>query len=330
MHPITPKISILLPVYNGAPWIFEAISCVLSQTFSDFELIIIDDGSKDDSWDVISAFSDSRIRPVRQSNKGLAATLNVALGMARAPYVARQDQDDWMDPARLQRQFAFMEANPDCIGVGTWAEIRADDQPSGRFHRHPTQSDAIAFFLMFDNPLVHSSVLLRRDAVLAAGGYSEDRSRQPPEDYELWSRIARAGKLANIGEVLTAYREVVGSMSRTGTNPFLEKVVIIGAENLHFVLGEHFSMEKCFGLASCYHGVMSDVSSISLLDVFRMLAMLRSCLVTVQEPSEEFEAIFRRVRLLLISRIVDRYDKLGLLRILRGLRRRVRQIRGGQ
>ncbi len=329
MNQLIPKVSVVLPVYNGSPWIADAIQCVLAQTLADFELIIIDDGSKDDSWSVISRFADHRIRAVQQSNKGLAATLNIALGMARAPYIARQDQDDWMHPERLQRQFVFMEENQDCIGVGTWAEIRIDDQPSGRFHRHPTQSDAIALFLMFDNPFVHSSMLLQRDAVLAVGGYCEDRSRQPPEDYELWSRMARVGKLANISEVLTAYREVAGSMSRTGNNPFLEKVVRIGAENLHFVFHERFSMEACVALSSCYHDVLSD-KSLSLFDVFRMLAMLRSRLVdSTQGPSEEIEAIFRQVQLLLASRILNRNDKFGLLKIFRGVRRRLLIMRGG-
>lgn len=317
------KISVLLPVYNGAPWISAAIRCVLSQTFSDFELIVIDDGSKDDSWAEIRAFSDPRIRAIRQSNKGLAATLNVGLGLASTPYVARQDQDDWMHPERLERQYAFMEANPDCVGVGTWAEIRVNDLPSGRFHHHPTSWDALSFFLMFDNPFVHSSMLLRRGAVLAVGGYCEDLSRQPPEDYELWSRMARAGKLANIAETLTAYREVAGSMSRTGPNPFLEKVIKIGAENIYFALQERFGMDKCLALTSCYHGTQIDRASISLLDVFRMLGALRSMLVdTVKGPSDEFEAIFRQIRLLLVSRIINRYDIFRLLRVYRGLRRR--------
>lgn len=325
VHQIIPKISVLLPVYNGVPWVSDAIRCVLAQTFSDFELIVIDDGSRDDSWGAINAFADPRIRAFRQSNKGLAATLNVGLGLASAPYVARQDQDDWMHPERLERQYAFIEAKPDCIGVGTWAEIRVNDQPSGRFHHHPTEWDALNFFLMFDNPFVHSSMLLRRDAVLAVGGYSEDPGRQPPEDYELWSRMASVGTLANIGEALTAYREVAGSMSRTGPNPFLEKVVKIGAENLHSALRERFSMDKCLALAACYHGTRGDHASVSLLDVFGMLGALRDGLVdALNGPSDEFEVIYRRIRLLLLSRIINQYDIFGLLKVYRGLRRRLR------
>ena len=322
VHQIVPKVSVLLPVYNGAPWLAGAIECVLSQTFADFELIIIDDGSKDDSWAVISGFSDPRIRAIRQSNMGLAATLNIGLELAQAPYVARQDQDDWMHPSRLELQRAFMEENPQCVGVGTWAEIRVDDKPTGRFHHHPTHSDALSLFLMFDNPFVHSSMMLKRDVVLSIGGYSEDRERQPPEDYELWSRMARVGKLHNIGETLTAYREVAGSMSRTGPNPFLPKVVKIGAENVYYALGERFGIEKCLALTACYHGVSSPQATISLLDILRMLSGLKSTLSDVSEGrSEQFLTIYRRFYLLLVSRCMNRYDVLGLLRIYRRLRR---------
>lgn len=323
-----PRVSVVLPVYNGGEWLAGAVRSVIEQTLEDFELIIIDDGSKDESWAVISSLSDPRIRAIRQSNKGLAATLNVGLELARAPYVARQDQDDWMHPERLERQCAFMDTNADCVGVGTWAEIRVDDKPTGRFHHHPTQWDAIRFFLMFDNPFVHSSMMLRREAVLSIGGYCEDKSRQPPEDYELWSRMARSGRLANIGEMLTAYREVPGSMSRSGPNPFLEKVVKIGAENLFLALQERFSMGKCLALSSCYHNAQISGAPASLRDVLRMLGALRSSAIgSSRKGSDEFEQIFHRTRRLLIARVIDRYDVLGLARIGRRMRRLVRESR---
>ena len=319
---IIPKISIILPVYNGAPWISAAISCVLKQTFTCFELIIIDDGSKDESWAKISEFHDPRIRAIRQCNKGLASTLNIGIGLAKSKYIARQDQDDVMHAERLQKQYEFMENHPECVGVGTWANILSNDRPSGRCHRHPVNWDAIRLFLMFDNPFVHSSMLLRRDMVTAIGGYSENLERQPPEDYELWSRMSREGKLLNIGETLTAYREVEGSMSRNGVNPFLRKVVLISGENLHAVLQGSFSLEQCFAITSLYHGVSAPYVNPSLFEVLRMLSTLRLKLVdNINNPSDEFNRIFRNIWMLLVSKSIKRYDVLGLMRLYRALRR---------
>lgn len=319
---IIPKISVILPVYNGAPWISAAISCVLEQTFTCFELIIIDDGSKDESWAKISEFHDPRIRAIRQCNKGLASTLNIGIGLAKSKYIARQDQDDIMHADRLQKQFEFMENNPGCVGVGTWANILSNGQPSGRCHRHPVHWDAIRLFLMFDNPFVHSSMLFKRNIVTTIGGYSEDPERQPPEDYELWSRMSREGNLLNIGETLTAYREVEGSMSRNGVNPFLSKVVRISGENLHGVLKGSFSLEQCVAITSLYHGVSASYVNSSPLEVLRILRALRLKLTDkVKNPSDEFSKIYRHIWIVLISKSIKPYDVLGLMRILRVLKR---------
>lgn len=296
---MTPQVSVLLPVYNGAPWLAEAIQCVLEQSFVDFELIIIDDGSKDDSWNVISGFKDARIRAKRQANVGLAATLNEGLRMARAPYVARQDQDDWMHPNRLERQVAYLEAHQQCAAVGTWAEIRVDNNPSSRMHRHPLSSEAIQLMLLFDNPFVHSSMLLRRDAVVSVGSYCEDRSRQPPEDYELWSRLAAKFPLANIGTALTAYREVAGSMSRAGLSPFKNRLVVISTENLRRVLEGRYSAEECQMLAALFHGLTSP----SGLPRRRALVMLKEAASLIGGSEPEWSTEYRNTFANLSSKI---------------------------
>lgn len=306
---VMPAVSVLLPVYNGVPWVAGAIQCVLDQSMTDFELIVIDDGSKDDSWEIISKFRDPRIRAIQQKNSGLAATLNIGINLARAPYVARQDQDDWMHPDRLEHQIEYMKKNPECSAVGTWAEIRVDDKPSGRFHRHPTCNDALQLFLLFDNPFVHSSMLLRRDVVIDVGGYCEDRNRQPPEDYELWSRLARKFKVANIGECLTAYREVAGSMSRVGVTPFQKNVLRISAENIYYALGKHQRFEKCLALSALYHGVCIDESrSLSSWSAVAMLDSAVQALVGKKaEMSDECRDIYKKMRSHVLARILRRY-----------------------
>lgn len=280
-----PRVSVVLPVYNGEQWIEGAIRCVLDQHFTDFELIVIDDGSKDNSWALISAISDARIRAYRQNNKGLAATLNFGINRARGALIARQDQDDWMHPERLARQVDFMMQYPDCAAVGTWAEIREDDVSSDRRHEHPLSNAALRMSLMFDNPFVHSSMMLRREAVLAVGGYCEDRNLQPPEDYELWSRLAARFEVANIGEVLTAYREVAGSMSRTGVSPFQGNVLRISAQNLARVLHPQFTLEECRALSSLYHGLPRK-SAEPFLSRKKAIAMTHNAAIAIAgEPS---------------------------------------------
>lgn len=229
-----PRISVVLPVYNGAPYLKEALDSILGQTFQDFELIAINDGSKDESLEILQACRDPRLVIVDQKNHGLAATLNIGIGMAKGDFIARQDQDDISRPDRFARQILFLEQNPESFAVGTWAEIIGlSGEPMG-FHKHPVRAVDIRFFLNFNNPFVHSSVMFRKSVLQTLGGYSTDKLRQPPEDFELFSRLARVGNLANLPEVLHLYREVRGSMSRVSKNPFLEKVLLIASENIQW------------------------------------------------------------------------------------------------
>jgi len=231
------SVSVILPVYNGGKHLYESLGSILSQTYSDFEVIIINDGSTDDSVSVIQKFKDPRIRYHEQSNQGLAATLNRGIGLSRGRYLARQDQDDISLPKRFEKQVDFLESHPSHGMVGTWAKIKGQDENIYRAHRHPADSLRLKFELLFNNPFVHSSVMIRKNVFKKVGGYSTNTLRQPPEDYELWSRVAREFKVANIPEILHVYREVPGSMSRDGINPFLERVMNISAENLAWTTG---------------------------------------------------------------------------------------------
>jgi len=187
-----PMVSVLLPVYNGAAYLSAAVDSVLNQTYQNLELIIINDGSTDQSASIVEQFRDSRIRFSNQTNRGLAATLNRAIDLSRGKYLARQDQDDLSFPTRFAKQVDFLESHQKCGMVGTWAEIWEVDQRSRRAHKHPTDDLILKFELLFDNPFVHSSVMIRKEALDIVGTYCTDKSRQPPEDYELWSGSLRS------------------------------------------------------------------------------------------------------------------------------------------
>ncbi len=249
----------MLPVYNCERYLGGAIESVISQTFTCFELIIINDGSTDQSADVIAAFHDKRIRVLHQANQGLAATLNRGISLAKGKYIARQDADDLSDCNRLALQVAYMEDHSDCILLGSWAQIMEVDRLVERFHRHPVDELMLRYQLLFNNPFVHSSVLLRRSALLEVGGYTTDPERQPPEDYELWSRLSRIGSVANIGEVLQIYRETPGSISRLGPSPFKRRLILFCAENIAAATGLPSDDSSIRAIATLTHGDASEL-----------------------------------------------------------------------
>jgi len=196
-----------MPVYSAERYLREAIDSILSQTFTDFEFLVIDDGSTDGSAAIISSYTDPRLRVIQNScNLGLTATLNRGLDLAGGEYVARMDADDLSLPERLARQVAFLDANPKVGIVGVWAEAFGDAQFK---IPHPPGAETIRAKLLFDSALVHPAVLMRR-AFLEA-----HRLRYQPlghfEDYALWQQAARLFPLANIPEVLFQYRVSGGS-----------------------------------------------------------------------------------------------------------------------
>lgn len=249
----SPVLSVVLPVYNGLPYLRQAVESVLTQSFGNFELIVINDGSSDGSQELLETFDDPRLRIVQQVNKGLSSTLNVGIAQARGRYIARQDQDDVCLPARFEKQVAFLEANPGVGLVGTAAEIWVGGTKTDRMLHHPSEAGVLAFSLLFNNYVVHSSVMLRRSVLQSVGGYSEDKTRQPPEDYELWSRISKQFDVTNLPEVLHAYRELPNSMSRTGHRPFLGNLVKLCAENIAFATATSADSLTVVALANLLH-----------------------------------------------------------------------------
>jgi glycosyltransferase involved in cell wall biosynthesis len=213
----TPLISVLLAVHNGGPLLDEAIHSILSQTFGDFELLVIDDGSTDDSYKRAAAFNDPRIRIIRnETNIGLTRSLNRGLAEARGEYVARQDADDISRPNRFAAQMQFLRENRDVVLVGTSA-VRIN--PKGAkigTNDMPTTHEAIRWASLVDNPFLHTSVMFRRAVVQQeCGGYDEEFS--VCQDYALWTRIAAKHRVANLPERLVLMREHANSMTRSQT-----------------------------------------------------------------------------------------------------------------
>jgi glycosyltransferase involved in cell wall biosynthesis len=208
----TPAISVLMAVWRPHPRHFpEAVASVLGQSFADFEFVIVEDPSEQPASELLNAFTDPRIRHVINPERtGLIAQRNRTLAEAKADWVALIDADDMMEPDRLKKQFDFIRANPETDVLGSrLAIIDGAGQVIGQ-RSYPTTHDSIVAAFRKFNAIAQPSILARRSALLSAGGYSFEF---PVEDYDLWSRMAKAGaRFANHPEALTRYR--VGGSSK--------------------------------------------------------------------------------------------------------------------
>ena len=282
-----PEVSVILAVRNGRSELPKAIGTIFAQTFVNFELIVVDNGSTDGTSAFLTTIEDPRLRIFDHAEPGLAGALNYGIARARGRYVARQDHDDWARPTRIERQVQFLDAHPDHALLGTRAEIWVGDIPDHRYHDHPTDDVTLRFELLFNNPFVHSSVMMRKSALDEVGFYTTDRARQPPEDYELWSRLARRFRVANLPERLTIYREVPNSISRVGDNPFLQKLVLISSENLAFATGADRPGQVHIDIAALTYGAEAHISRAP--DFAGMCAVIREAArrISGDQPSED-------------------------------------------
>lgn len=200
---MNPMLSILMPVYNVAPFVKEAIESVLNQTFTDFELILLDDCSPDASADIIKTFDDARIVYHRnKKNLGLADNLNVGLKMASGKYIARADSDDICLPDRFETQVNFLEAHPDIDLCSCGLEKFGKEQD---VWVRENDFDQVKITMMFYSPVLHATSVWRRES-FENHDLKYDQNAFPAEDYELWSRAVFCCRLVNIPQVLYRYR----------------------------------------------------------------------------------------------------------------------------
>ncbi|WP_394560340.1 glycosyltransferase family 2 protein [Aquipseudomonas alcaligenes] len=320
------EVSVLLPVYNGAPYIREALESILAQDHPSFEVIVINDGSTDDTATILEQYTDPRLRVIHQENAGLAVTLHRGVELAHGQFVARQDADDISQPGRLSLQHQFLVERPDFGLVGTWSRIMVDEEVTERRHTHPTSNGELQMWQVFDNFFVHTAVMFRRDVALQAGNYPLEPEYYPPEDFYLWSRIARFSRIGNIDKELVVYREVPGSISRAKADLIDTRVRMMAVANLRFWLGEKYDDEA---LSDLVHIVRLSESKLShdckwqrMLEIIRTL---EECVIArFPEDAADIRiatSVFRR-RLWRIRLLKNRFLGRGL-RIAKRLTRAV-------
>jgi len=209
---IFPIISIILRSYNRKQYVGRAIESVLSQDFQDFELLIVDDGSTQETLDVLKVYAkkDSRVRLLKQEHAGLTVALNRGVGEARGKYIAILDDDDfWCNPRKTKMQIAFLEEHPEYMVVGGGVKrIDGEGREIGEYML-PKEDEEIRRVILQYNPIANISAVFRKQDWEKIGGYNE--SLNFSEDWDLWMRLGKIGKLHNIQEYLAVYQRDVYS-----------------------------------------------------------------------------------------------------------------------
>lgn len=213
-----PKVGVVMPVYNAAKYLGQALDSILDQTFKDHEIIIVNDGSTDESRQIICAYKDPRIRlfDMPGGNSGVTKALNYGLLLSRSEYIARMDADDVSSTDRFRQQVEFLDRNKDVMLVGTgFLSMDEELKTVNWANVVETSPDDIKKTLLERCCIGHPTVMMRRRMIEILGGYSESPDCHAVEDYELWLRASQRFKLANIPYFLLKYREYGGQISRS-------------------------------------------------------------------------------------------------------------------
>lgn len=297
-----PEVTVLMTVYNGERYLGDAIESVLSQTFRDFEFVIVDDGSTDRSLEIAASYGDPRIRLLENGrNIGQAAALNYGLRTAAGELVARQDADDLSHLRRLELQVEVMRTDPGLAMLGSQGiVINGSDAPIFALSR-PCEHVSIRWFHLFDNPFIHSSVMFRRSLVLdQCGGY--DEAFPYAQDYALWSCLIQKYRVRNLLEPLVSYRW--HEASRTGstkdgipvyqrTEMFRDLMVGLIDRNVVHVLGMPWSRAESELLSRFLLGVEEEAMG-PFLELFHRVLESYQNLYPEATKSQDFRRMLAR------------------------------------
>jgi glycosyltransferase involved in cell wall biosynthesis len=210
-----PLISVLLPVRNAMPFLPETMASLRAQTFRDVEIIVLDDGSTDETPSYLASLDEPRLRIVCLNKVGLATALNFGLEIARAPIVARLDGDDVAHFDRFELQYDYLQKHPECILLGCQCRHIDEHGQEVEIGAYPTSDTAIRWEALFRSPVLHPGSMFRRDVVRQVGGY--DPEFAVAQDYDLWTRLLPRGIVANLPQFLLRYRvhaQSVGTLQK--------------------------------------------------------------------------------------------------------------------
>ena len=268
-----PKISVIMAVKDGEQYLRQAIDSILAQTLNEFEFIIVDDYSSDNSVNVVQGYHDPRIRHIKNhQHLGLTVSLNRGLELARGEYIARMDADDISLPGRFEEQVHYLDHHPDVAVLGT--AIRFIDREGNPLEDviFPTEHDLIKWYLCFYNPIAHPTVMMRPRVIRQAGGYDPDLERS--QDYDLWWRIGSIGRLANLNEIHVYFRKHANQVTSAYQDKQFYSGLSVDQKYVSNLLGKPVSDDIIQLLYTQKCSSMNDVILISeatleILDVYR-------------------------------------------------------------
>lgn len=256
------KVSVLMPVYNAEAYLAEAIDSIISQSFTDWELILVNDGSTDRSEEIILSYKDPRIRYSQNTeNRGIIYTRNLMIEMAQGEYIAFLDSDDISHPDRLIKQVSFLDSNLDYALCGTWGIMIDKNGSRIRKINMPSSNEEIKSSLLFINTFVQSSIMVRKDILIK---HSYDKNYPVAEDYELWCRLSKLYKLNNLPILLTKYRWHGDNISQSKKEQMDSLVKEIYKRELNYI-GIEATNEELAIHAAIKDRTILDISAITYL-----------------------------------------------------------------
>jgi glycosyltransferase involved in cell wall biosynthesis len=245
---LNPKVTVLIAVYNGERFLREALDSVLAQTFTDFELLVVNDGSTDETATILESYSDGRIRIItNRRNIGVVGSLRRGLNYARGEYIARIDADDIALPERLEKQVEYLDLHPEVGMVSSRCLVIDGD---GRLVSSSSAQtpEEIYYLLAFHDPIYNPTVTFRKALVLSLGGYGDD-SVNRVEDYDLWVRISRRAKIVELDEILAQYRIHSANLTNTFRGPQSAAAKMVFLKNLKSLTNNSAAVEELL----CFH-----------------------------------------------------------------------------
>jgi len=300
-----PKISVLMSVYNGKPYLSSAVESIIKQTFEDFEFIIVDDGSVDGSSELLDNYAkqDRRIKVIHQDNQGLTKSLNRCLLQASGTFIARIDADDYCLHDRLEVQINIMENDPDLVVLGSSRMIVDGNGNYLRTNFPPLTDLGIRWHLLYNNCFYHSSVIYRGD-ILRKNDLTYDENHLHSQDYALWSKLLNYGKGRNILQPLIYFRSHQSQISILEKESQLKCAQVIALDNLA-KLNLNISLSalnECIRLfnSSYEHLVRSDWEYIHLFYII---------LQHFQEIQKIDPDSYKRLKIFITDRIIYSYEK---------------------